>query len=101
MTLTGRPFVYAFWAGRPDVIGPEDVAALQSAAVAGRAAVRDIASTYNGHADRAALNETYLRRHILYDLDEAELAGLCEFYARAHAAGIIKRVPELRFHGHR
>jgi chorismate dehydratase len=101
MALTGRPFVYAFWAGRPGVIGPEGVAALQSAAAAGRAAVGQIASTYNGHPDRAALNEAYLRRHIVYDLGEAELAGLREFYGRAHAAGIIKRVPELRFHGDR
>ena len=97
---TGRPFVYAFWAGRPGVIGKGDVAALQAATAAGRAAVRDIASTYNGHPDRAALNEAYLRRHIVYDLGEAELAGLREFYARAHAIGLIARVPELRFHGH-
>jgi chorismate dehydratase len=100
-TRTGRPFVYAFWAGRPGVIGKGDVAALRAATAAGRAAVRDIASTYNGHPDRAALNEAYLRRHIVYDLGEAELAGLREFYARAHALGLIARVPELRFHGHR
>ena len=98
---TGRPFVYAFWAGRPGVIGADGVAALQSAAAKGRAAVRDIAASYNGHPDRAALNEAYLTGHIVYDLGEAELAGLCEFYARAHAIGLIARVPELRFHGHR
>jgi chorismate dehydratase len=98
---TGRPFVYAFWAGRPGVATGDDVAALQAAAAAGRAAVGEIASSYNGHPDRAALNETYLRNHIVYNLGEAELAGLREFYARANALGLIARVPELRFHGHR
>jgi chorismate dehydratase len=98
---TGRPFVYAFWAGRPGAVGADQVACLQAAAAAGLAAVGEIASSYNGHPDRAALNETYLRRHIVYDLGEAELAGLREFYARANAFGLIARVPELRFHGHR
>ncbi len=29
--MTGLPFVYAFWAGRPDVLTADDVAALQRA----------------------------------------------------------------------
>jgi len=98
---TGRPFVYAFWAGRPGAVGAEEVARLQAAAAAGRAALREIACSYNGHPDRAALNEAYLRSHIVYDLGEAERAGLREFYARAFAAGLVARVPELRFHAHR
>ena len=96
---TGRPFVYAFWAGRPGAAGEADVERLQAAAAAGQAAVTQIAASYNGHPERAALNESYLRRHIVYDLGAAELAGLGEFYARAHACGLIERVPELRFHG--
>ena len=31
MGMTGLPFVYAFWAGRPGAIGPEDIAALHAA----------------------------------------------------------------------
>jgi predicted solute-binding protein len=97
---TGRPFVYAFWAGRPGVVSPEDVARLQSALAAGLGALGQIASSYNGHPDRAALNEAYLRGNISYELGAAELEGLSEFYARAHARTLIARVPELRFHGH-
>ncbi|HEV7500982.1 MAG TPA: menaquinone biosynthesis protein [Vicinamibacteria bacterium] len=97
---TGRPFVYAFWAGRPGVVSPEDVARLQGALAAGLGAVGLIASSYNGHPDRAALNEAYLRQNISYALGAAELDGLSEFYARARARGLIARVPELRFHGH-
>jgi predicted solute-binding protein len=96
---TGHPFVYAFWAGRPGVVSPDDVARLQSALAAGLASVGQIASSYNGHPDRAALNEVYLRENISYALGAAELGGLSEFYARAHGRGLIARVPELRFHG--
>ena len=97
---TGRPFVYAFWAGRPGVATPEDVARLQAALASGLASVGQIASSYNGPPDRAALNEAYLRGNISYALDAPELEGLREFYARAHARGLIGPVPELRFHGH-
>jgi chorismate dehydratase len=97
---TGRPFVYAFWAGRPGAADAADVARLQSALAAGRGALGQIAASYNGHPDRAMLNEAYLRGNISYDLGEEELAGLREFYARAHARELIARIPELRFHGH-
>jgi chorismate dehydratase len=97
---TGRPFVYAFWAGRPGVVSGEDVRRLQSALASGLGALDHIASSYNGHPERASLNESYLRRNISYALGEAERAGLREFYARARARALIARVPELRFHGH-
>jgi hypothetical protein len=89
--------VYAFWAGRPGAATADDVRRLQRALAEGLAALGPIAASYNGHPDRAALNESYLRGHISYALGEAELAGLREFYARAHAREIIDRVPELRF----
>ena len=61
-----------------------------------------IRDRYNGlGAGRSAESEAYLRRNIVYDLGEGELAGLREFYRRARALGLIERVPELRFHGHR
>lgn len=96
---TGHPFVYAFWAGRPGVVTAGDVARLQSALAAGLGALRQIATSYNGHPERATLNEGYLRGNISFALGEAELAGLREFYVRAHARGLIERIPELRFHG--
>lgn len=98
---TGLPFVYAFWAGPKGAVTPADVARLQAAREAGRHAVAAIASSYNGHVpERAALNESYLRSNMVYDLGEGELAGLREFFRRAHALGLLPRVPELRFHGH-
>jgi chorismate dehydratase len=102
---TGLPFVWAFWAGRPEAASPSDVARLQASLAAGRNALREIASSYNGAGapggGRAALNEQYLRTNMAYRLDEAESAGLKEFYRRAHGLGLITRVPELRFYGGR
>lgn len=108
---TGLPFVWAFWAGRGDAARPGDVARLQSVVAAALQALPAIASTYNGagaahasapaRADRAALNEDYLRRNIVYELGGPETAGLREFYRRAHALGLIAREPELRFYGGR
>jgi chorismate dehydratase len=98
--LTGLPFVFAFWAGPVGVLTAAHVARLQEALRAGLADLPRIAVSYNGHgADRAALNESYLRSNIAYGLGREELAGLSEFYRRAHRQGIIPRIPELRFHG--
>lgn len=98
---TGLPFVWAFWAGRPGAASPAQVLRLQEAVASGLRSVGEIAATYNGVGRAYPVeNEQYLRHHIAYGLAEEELAGLREFYRRAHAIGLIPRVPELRFHGH-
>lgn len=98
--LTGLPFVFAFWAGRMGVLTVAHVTRLQAALRSGLADLPRIAMSYNGHgAARAELNESYLRSNIAYALGPEELAGLSEFFRRAHRQGIIPRVPELRFHG--
>jgi len=98
--LTGLPFVFAFWAGRMGVLTAAHVGRLQAALRSGLTDLPRIAVSYNGHgADRAALNESYLRSNIVYALGREELAGLSEFYRRAHGQGIIPAIPELRFHG--
>jgi len=95
---TGLPFVFAFWAGPAGVVDAADVARLQHVLRAGRAALSEIAAQYNGlGAGRTAESEAYLRRNIVFALGESEQAGLREFYRRAHALGLIARVPELRF----
>jgi chorismate dehydratase len=99
---TGLPFVFAFWAGRPGAVDEAGVVRLQQALRAGQGAFSQIAAQYNGlGAGRGPESEAYLRRNIVYDLGEEELSGLREFYRRARALGLIERVPELRFHGHR
>ena len=96
---TGLPFVFAFWAGRGGALDAVQLARLQEASRQGQAQLHDVALAYNGHADQASLNESYLRKNIVYDLGENEIAGLREFYRRAQAIGLLRKVPELRFHG--
>lgn len=97
---TALPFVFAFWAGRREALDDAVVARLQAAARAGLAALPAVAASYNGHgAGRALFNEAYLRENIVYTFGEGEVAGLREFYRRAHALGLLPRAAELRFHG--
>lgn len=99
---TGLPFVWAFWAGRPDALEAADVTRLQRALDQGLHAIPEIARAFSGgDPARAALNEAYLRNNIAYVLGDDEQAGLREFYSRAHTAGLIKCVPEVRFYGDR
>jgi chorismate dehydratase len=103
---TGLPFVYAFWAGRPGILGAEDVERLQRALREGLAAVDHIAAAYAASGSepgarpggREGRNASYLRSNVLYSLGDDEQRGLREFYRRAFALGLIPRLPELRFH---
>jgi chorismate dehydratase len=99
---TGLPFVYAFWAGRPGVIAADGVRALQQALVAGRAAVRQIATGYAAPLPgQETRNEDYLTGQIRFELGPEEQAGLREFYRRSFALGLVPQVKELRFHADR
>jgi predicted solute-binding protein len=96
---TGLPFVFAFWAGRPGALTRDDVRRLQRARREGLARAGEIAAAYtNPDPARAARQREYLTRDIVYDLGADELAGLREFYRRAHALGLIPSLPEPRFH---
>jgi chorismate dehydratase len=97
--LTGLPFVFAFWSGRPGTVNPAGVRRLQQALAAGRGALDEVARAHaRGDAVRAGVYESYLRSNIVYELGEEEIAGLREFYRRAHALALLPAVPELRFH---
>jgi chorismate dehydratase len=98
---TGLPFVYAVWAGPRGPVTAGHVARLQRALAEGRHSLAAVARSYNGRdPSRSAEGEAYLRENIVFDLGEAELMGLREFYRRAATLGLIPEVPELRFHGH-
>jgi chorismate dehydratase len=94
--LTGRPFVFAFWLARKGALDAADVARLQASLSAGLAAIPEIALAYN---EQHARCESYLQEAVVFTLGEDEKGGLSEFYRRAHAQGLIERIPELRFHG--
>ena len=97
--VTGLPFVYAFWAGPRGVVTRAGVARLRAALGEGLGALPEIAAVYaNGRPERAAAYESYLRTNVVYRLGNEEIAGLREFYRRAHALDLAPTNPELSFH---
>jgi len=96
--LTGLPFVYAFWAGRPGMLEPGDVEALQRARDAGVAASDDVACAYlRDMPARQALGMRYLRENIKYHLGAEEQAGLELFYRYAAEIDVAPSSDGLRF----
>lgn len=97
--MTGRPFVYAFWAGRAGALNPDAVECLIRAKEMGMTLIREVASEHAAsHPGSPAFYESYLRDHLQYPLGPDELAGLVEFYTRAHRLGLIEAVPGMRFY---
>ena len=87
--LTGLPFVWAFWAGRPGALSRDAVSRLTHARDAGVVASDAIADAYCG-PDRAALGRAYLRENIQYTLDDRAAAGLARYYELAEKHGVVK-----------
>jgi chorismate dehydratase len=94
-SMTGLPFVWAFWAGRPDVLTLEAVGALAEARDRGVKASDRIAAEYCG-AERADLGQAYLRENIYYRLREREEAGLRRYYELAAKHGLIDAPREVQ-----
>ncbi len=86
--LTGLPFVWAVWAGRPSSLTAEQVSALVHARDGGIAHVDELAAAYCG-PDRSELGQRYLRDNIKYTLGEREAAGLRTFYDLAEQHGLV------------
>jgi chorismate dehydratase len=96
--LTSLPFVWAFWAGRPDALDAGDVAALQRARDEGVQRPDELAREYLADTpERQETGARYLRQNIKYYLDSDERAGLEMFYRYAAEADLVARVDELRF----
>jgi cyclic dehypoxanthinyl futalosine synthase len=90
--LTGLPFVYAVWAGRPKAVDAGAIARLQASLEQGLAARPTIARAWSeAHGGDPALYESYLTRNIRYRLGAEELSGMAAFFERARAAGLLPR----------
>ena len=96
--MTGCPFVWAFWAGRPDAADGEVVSLLQDAADAGMAHTDAIAAEYcAGTPERTPLAQRYLRDHLRFRLDDRAADGLRAYYREAAAIGVIPAPPVVEF----
>ncbi len=96
--MTGLPFVWAFWAGRPDAAPPAIVGALQATRDAGVSQSDALADRYVAATPALApLARRYLREHIQFGLTPRMLEAVRLYYREAHEAGVIARVADLRF----
>lgn len=96
---TGLPFVYAFWAGRPGALTPEQVVALQAAGASGVARRAEVARGYFRHRpERWTVGERYLRDNIRYSFGDDERAGLELFYQYSAEAGVVESAGTVQFY---
>jgi len=97
--MTGLPFVYAFWAGRPAAVTADDVAALQRARDEGVRRPDQLAREYLADApERQEVGARYLRENIKYDLGDEERAGLEAFFRYAAEVGVVSAVTPPTFY---
>jgi chorismate dehydratase len=105
--LTGKPFVFAFWALRMDALQrqPEGMNLIETFQQSRDHGLlpENIAALARGWAPKLGITEAevtiYLTENIHYFLDRENHAGLQLFLTYAHEAGLIPAVPELRFLG--
>jgi chorismate dehydratase len=96
--MTGLPFIYAAWTGRPTAVDDGVVRALQAAQAAGVAATEAIAAEYGaGDPRRSARAAIYLRDNVKYGLGPEEASGLQMFLDFAAGMGLAPRRRPLEF----
>jgi chorismate dehydratase len=95
--LTGLPFVWAFWAGRPGVLSADAVRVLTAARDAGVAAADAIADAYCGQ-EHAALGRAYLRENMRYVLGEREEEGLRRYFELALNHEVVEATRPIAFY---
>jgi cyclic dehypoxanthinyl futalosine synthase len=99
LALTGLPFVYAVWAGRPGAVDAEAIAALQKSLADGLGARSLIGRAHaEAHGGDPATYESYLSQNIRYRLGAEELSGMAAFFSRAQAAGLVQGTPRARLY---
>src|SRR3569623_1372014 len=96
--MTGLPFVFALWAGRPDAVDDAGIALLRESLRMGLAARAELArARAEAHGGPPALYERYLTENIHYRLGSEELSGAGAFLERLRLAEGRARRPRLRF----
>ncbi|HXU45258.1 MAG TPA: MqnA/MqnD/SBP family protein, partial [Thermoanaerobaculia bacterium] len=97
-SLTGLPFVFAVWAVRPEVEFPDLSFYFKSSLRYGLSSldilVREAAADLGLDTSEV---RSYLTENLSFFLRQDEIAGLEEYYRRAHANGLILEPKPLEF----
>ena len=95
-TMTGLPFVFAFWAVRPGVPLPDSSGPFLESKRHGLGELERIAEEASPKLGLAAMDlEEYLRHNIHYDLGAEEIRSLWLFYHLAREAALVSAVREV------
>jgi chorismate dehydratase len=90
--MTGLPFIYAAWTGRPDAVDDRHIAELQQAQGEGLRSIDAIAAEFGqGNQRRAERAAEYLRDNVRYGLGPEEADGLQLFLDYAADLGLGPR----------
>jgi chorismate dehydratase len=96
--MTGHPFVFAVWAARPDVDLPDLPFYFKSSL---RYGISSLDTVVRESAAELGLDtaevRSYLTENLSFFLRQEEIAGLEEFYRRAHEHGLILEPRPLEF----
>jgi predicted solute-binding protein len=96
--MTGKPCVLAVWVGRRELITQDVVADFMASKEYGLARIGEIAESASLKLDLPPRDlEIYLRDHIDFDLDAANLQGLELYFREAAAAGLIPQAKPIEF----
>jgi len=96
--LTGLPFVFAVWAGRPDAVDDAGVAILRESLARGLGARPTIARAWaEAHGGAPAFYERYLTDNIRYRFAAEELSGAGSFLERLRLDEGSERRTRIRF----
>jgi len=96
--MTGKPCVLAVWVGRRELITPEVVADFLASKEYGLARIGEIAEAASLKLELPPRDlEIYLRDHIDFSLDAANLEGLELYFRECAAAGLIPRAKPIEF----
>jgi len=97
-TLTGLPFVFAFWAARPGFQDGNVTTLLKASRDFGVANTRVIAERYSETLSmKKEYLQEYLDHNVHYFMDEACSEGLRVFYEKAASIGAIKALKSVEF----
>ncbi|MCL5020405.1 MAG: menaquinone biosynthesis protein, partial [Bacteroidetes bacterium] len=98
LEMTGLPFVFAVWAGRTGALTLDDTQAIISSKNLGldniEAVCKAAAAEYDADFD---LVRSYLTDNIQFDLGEAEIAGMKQYFELAYYHGALDYQPLLNF----
>jgi chorismate dehydratase len=97
--MTGLPFVYAMWVGRPGAATPEQCRWLREARDAGIEHLPEIARQFaGGNADLERRTLIYLRDNLKFGLGNSEQSGLRRFHELAAEVGLVPDLKPLAFY---